>query len=101
MSPHMHEVQAAGGASTAAVRGAASPPDVLHGVLGGVAIDPVIVARVALQARLQESIARQELERERERTEALEALVRQLSMELSVARKAVASHSDALKGECI
>jgi hypothetical protein len=97
----MHEPQAAGDTAAAAARRAASPADVLQRVLAGVASDPVIVARVALQARLQESIARQELERERERTEALEALVRQLSMELSVARKAVASHSDALKGECI
>jgi hypothetical protein len=95
MSPHMHER----GAAAAAVRGAASPPDVLQRVLGGVAVDPVIVAKVALQARLQESTSRQELEHERERTKALETMVRQLSMELSVARKAAALQADALEGK--
>jgi hypothetical protein len=95
----MHEVQAAGGAAAEAVRGASIPPDVLQRVLGGVAVDPVIVAKVALQARLQEFTSRQELERERQRTKALEAMVRQLSMELSVARKAAAMRTETVRGE--
>jgi ribonuclease D len=90
----MHEPQAAGNTATAVVRGAVGPPDALQRVLGSVAVDLGIVAKVARQTCLQEFIVRQELEREREGTEALQVLVHELSMELSVAGKVVATQSD-------
>jgi hypothetical protein len=88
--PAFHDAHASSDFEAALHQGDTNPSDVMHWILGGGTVDPVIVAKVALQARLQESISRRELDRERERRRVLEALVRQLTTELTATRQEVA-----------
>lgn len=67
-----------------------TPVEMARAVLSGEIIDPVVVAKAALEARLQDEASRCELERERARSHALEALVKQLRAELTATMQAMA-----------
>jgi hypothetical protein len=98
ISPGMHEVRASTDTAVMQLPDDATASAVAEWTLSGGSIDPVVVARAALQARLQEDISRRELARERERTKALEALVAHLTTELKATREVVAKQNSGFRG---
>jgi hypothetical protein len=98
MSSIIHDTHALHGKEAALTPGAASLPDAFQCLLADETVRPEILAKVVLQARLRESISCRELERERARTRALEALVQQLETELKILRNTVAREADGSSG---
>jgi hypothetical protein len=94
MSTRIHDAHALHGTSPAPLQGTSSLPDASQCVLADVRVSPEFLTRVALQARLRESISHRELECERNRANALENLVHQLATELSIARRVIARQAD-------
>jgi hypothetical protein len=99
MSSIVHDTDAFKGTSPAPPPGTASLPDTSECFLEEQTVRPEVLARVVLQARLWESNSRRELERERTRTKALEALVQQLATDVRELRKAIARETDGSSGE--
>jgi hypothetical protein len=94
LSPDMHDPPAPRAAARVPSRSDVGETDDGELVTLERAVDPVVLARVTLQAQLQYSITRDELRREKEKTKALELLVRQLTAELHVAQRALAVKVD-------
>jgi hypothetical protein len=87
LSPDTHDLPAPRAAARVPSRSDVGETDVDELVSLEKAVDPVVLAKVTLQAQLQYSITRDELRREKEKTKTLEVLVRQLTAELHVAKQ--------------
>jgi hypothetical protein len=94
ISTRIHNAHALHGTSPAPLHGTASLPDASQCILADVRLSPEFLTRVALQARLRESISHRALECERNRANELETLVHQLATELSIARRVIARQAD-------